>query len=105
MSRTTTLLVLTLATSCAHFGGADDEGDSKAKARTGCELACENMTRLKCPGHEGTPGKDEIAGTDDDVSCADACFDFSTANPPVDMQTGCVISATSCHAVDSCRAD
>ena len=67
-----------------------------------CQAACANLSKHQCPGHEGTPGKDEIAGNADDVSCSVACYELSTADPPVDLHTECVSSAPDCEAVAVC---
>lgn len=70
-----------------------------------CTTACENLTRLECPGHEGSPGPDEIYGTPDDVSCDQACTDIVQADPVVTLNQSCVSGAASCAAADACMAE
>jgi hypothetical protein len=67
-----------------------------------CENACKNLKRLDCPGWKGTPGKDEVFGTDDDISCTTACIDIVNSDPSVTLNQNCVAVANSCKEVDDC---
>ena len=69
---------------------------------TNCKTACDNLKRLQCSGWEGSPGKDEIHGTDDDVPCWKACKDIESADPTADLKLQCTTNANSCEAVDNC---
>lgn len=66
-----------------------------------CEAACATLVRLSCPGSEGSAGPDRIAGTDDDVSCSQACADLE-AEGVVPLHPECVAGATTCAEVDAC---
>lgn len=70
-----------------------------------CDLACKNMKKLGCDGWEGSPGYDEIFGTDDDVSCFRVCVETMDADPSVDIHPGCVSEAESCKEVEECFED
>lgn len=103
MRRAQSALVLLLA-SCAHSptpiptpvenGGPED-----------CAPACAAMARMECPGHEGSPGRDDEYGTADDVSCADACVELVNADPTFTLAQRCIAQATSCKAADRCLAE
>ena len=70
-----------------------------------CKPACENLARLSCPGHEGSPGADSIFGTPDDVNCERACRDIVEADPFGTLYQLCVIDAPSCSEADRCLAE
>jgi hypothetical protein len=67
-----------------------------------CKAACDNLKQMKCPGWDGTPGKDEIQGTADDVPCWKACINIMSVGHPADLKLPCTIKATSCEEVESC---
>jgi len=75
----------------------DTDPDAGAPA---CDDACDLLSDLGCDGAEGSPGLDEVYGTQDDVSCASVCRE--TIEAGVDMHTDCVRSAPSCAAVEEC---
>ena len=66
-----------------------------------CAAACENLARLGCPGAQGSPGKDETFGTEDDVPCVEVCEEIMRT-PPVSIHPNCVAAAKSCDAVERC---
>ena len=68
-----------------------------------CTSACANMIALQCEGAEGSPGVDEIYGTADDVSCAQACAELSEDTAQF-FPVGCIEAAPTCEAVGECFA-
>ena len=74
--------------------------DTDVDAGGGCRGACSNIAELGCDGAEGSPGPDEVYGTEDDVPCAEVCEETEGAG--VSMETGCVSAADDCDAVDAC---
>ena len=71
-----------------------------------CHDACTTLRALKCPGYQGSPGKDERYGTPDDVSCDRVCADFENAAKtaaPYSIHPACIAGATSCAAVARCN--
>lgn len=67
-----------------------------------CEAACSNLARMTCPGHRGSPGADGTLGTEDDISCAQACRDIMEADTTLALE--CIAGAASCLAADECLA-
>lgn len=65
-----------------------------------CQQACDQLERLGCPGHEGSPGRDEQYGTADDVACAQVCRDVEADG--ISMHTSCVATAADCATVEAC---
>lgn len=72
-------------------------------APSDCEGACGRLGALGCAGAEGSPGVDDIAGTADDVPCAQACHEIEAAGVTT-LATACVAKASNCAAVDACLA-
>lgn len=101
-------LVFALLFLCACGGGPGPKPGPPVPDSAGtpeeCAYACDNLARLQCPGHEGSPGADEVFGTDDDVPCAQACIDIVTADNTVTLQQRCVAEAASCAQADDCFA-
>jgi hypothetical protein len=73
---------------------AQDAGDDV------CSEACVNLAELGCDGAEGSPGVDEVYGTEDDVPCDVICRETIAAG--VDMHPICVAAAPTCEAADEC---
>ena len=67
-----------------------------------CDAACDNLARLQCHGHEGSPGPDEAYGTDDDMPCAVACRKIILADEHATLYQACVAAADSCESADEC---
>lgn len=99
-------LVLAL---CACGGGPGPKPGPPVPDTAGtpeeCAYACDNLARLQCPGHEGSPGEDGTFGTADDVSCTQACIDIVTADSTVTLHQRCVAEASSCDGADQCLAE
>jgi hypothetical protein len=72
-------------------------------SRSSCAAACEALSRLGCPGATGSRGRDDVAGTADDVPCARACEEIEAAG--IRQATGCIAAASSCAAVDACSSE
>lgn len=66
-----------------------------------CVAACDNMEDLDCDGWQGSPGEDEVYGTEDDVSCDEIC-EMIAEEPTAEIFPGCVAAAETCEAVDEC---
>lgn len=67
-----------------------------------CKRACVRMEQLKCDnGWQGSPGQDEVYGTDDDEACIDVCV-MVEINPEVDFELECVSGADDCSAYEAC---
>jgi hypothetical protein len=91
------MLVL-LALECMGCGGWQPTPyDDQASA---CAAACDNMERLKYPGWEGSPGEDEIRGTEDDVACVVVCIDLEQQGLPFHAE--CLAGAVDRAAMDGC---
>ena len=101
MSTRDVLLLAALCCACAaskppppvHDPGAGD-----------CAAACANLERLGCQGAKGSPGRDDVPGTADDVPCSVACEDVEREGVS-SLATGCVAGAASCSAADACLAE
>jgi len=78
-----------------------DPAPKPTPAADGCDAACRNLDRLNCPDRNAR-GRDDIAGTADDVPCAQACRDVE-ATGIVEMNTQCVAAAPSCSEARSCN--
>lgn len=70
-----------------------------------CDSACTTMGFLGCDGWRGSPGKDEVFGTSDDVSCSEVCTELSQPGSIINLCPKCVSTASSCEEVDNCRGD
>lgn len=68
---------------------------------TPCEAACENLRLIGCPGAEGSPGPDEMFGTQDDVPCADVCQEVENLGR-FSLNPECISTAETCEQVDAC---
>lgn len=66
-----------------------------------CQAACTNMRVMKCDGWQGSPGEDEIFGTEDDVPCYEACT-IMEMNPEADLEPDCIAFSESCNEVKKC---
>ena len=69
-----------------------------------CEAFCEVLTHLGCPGHEGSPGEDEVLGNADDVACPRVCRD-TLASGIYTSDRGCLDTAHTCEAAEVCVFD
>lgn len=67
-----------------------------------CPAACETMERYQCPGWRGSPGADDVYGTEDDVPCDQACREIVTADISASLNQQCVAMSTSCRMVERC---
>lgn len=79
-----------------------DQDDAKPDSGTvdDCKAACDNLRGMNCEAGIGSPGQDEVYGTDDDVPCETVCRDFMM--PPASLHPGCVAQAKSCNEADRC---
>jgi len=68
----------------------------------GCTAACDRMTALLYPGHDGSPGPDRTPGTADDRTCAEVCAEYRELGPGFSWDTECIAGATSAEQVDAC---
>ena len=91
--------LLTACGGCVYQPPPDNPIDNDP---SNCSAACDNLKRLGCPGWEGSPGKDEQFGTDDDVSCEDVCVDVVNTDPSVTLNQTCTADAESCDEVEAC---
>jgi len=98
------IVIFLTATGCAGALDPYEPGPPRVRDAGGadlCQAACDSLARLKCDGWDGSPGKDEVFGTKDDVSCTFVCVDImdeSTAN----LYTACTAQAESCDEIDDC---
>ena len=93
------LTVLMLPALVFACGGPKDPGPV---APTPDEVdACAAFCSMECPGSEGTPGYDEVYGTEDDVSCTEACNDV-LAGPEFDGNRACLDTVTTCMQAEEC---
>jgi hypothetical protein len=60
------------------------------------------MAEMKCPGWEGSPGPDEVFGTEDDIPCVEVCIGIVEADPTTTLFPLCTAKAESCDEVDEC---
>lgn len=69
-----------------------------------CVTLCALLHKLHCPAAKGSPGKDEVWGTVDDISCTLACTQVANAikNTNDSLPFGCLMNATSCATIDAC---
>lgn len=75
-----------------------------------CDAAAQNMKRLRCPGWQGSPGRDEQHGTGDEgeVGFAEVCRDNEEAAGGIaalSLHPDCVAAARDCAEVDRCREE
>ncbi len=80
----------------SHCGGpqiTDDDPDD-------CDAACGNMLELGCDASVGSPGVDEIWGTQDDISCVEMCIGIVGENGSLQLE--CTIDAQSCAEINIC---
>lgn len=64
-----------------------------------CETACAHQLELTCDGSRGSEGNDRAWGTDDDVSCVDACQDFARLLGHA-LPVECLSTAAACGECD-----
>ncbi len=67
-----------------------------------CAAACDNLARMECPGWQGSPGSDEVFGTDDDVSCEVVCRTIVGGDPTATLHQRCTADSKSCDDVERC---
>lgn len=67
-----------------------------------CEAACERLRALGCPAGDGSPGRDEVPGTEDDEGCEVVCRNVVGAYDGSTLHQGCTAAAESCEAVERC---
>ena len=89
--------VVLLLTGCVPLPYVPPDADTE----TLCRLACDNMERLEVPGWEGSPGVDEVYGTDDDVACSVVCVDTETAGYPFNAR--CIAGAGTRVDAEGCN--
>lgn len=66
-----------------------------------CRSACQNLERLGCDESRGSPGPDDIFGTEDDISCFVVCREL-TREKTFTLNQKCISEIDSCLEVDSC---
>ena len=94
-------LILLLLIGCT-FNPDPVTPDDPKDVMTQCDLACKNLKRMDCDGWKGSPGEDEVFGTNDDVSCQITCTEIVNSDPTVTLHQLCVAKATSCTDADKC---
>jgi len=67
-----------------------------------CAAACANLARMECPGWQGSPGTDEMFGTEDDVSCEVVCRTIVGGDPTATLHQRCTADSKSCDDVERC---
>lgn len=87
------LLTVIIALACSGVGPRDT-----------CEGACSNLERLRCGGWDGSPGIDDIWGTEDDIGCVEICDDLNQ-DPFFEMKMECTTKALTCNQVDDCWSE
>lgn len=92
--------VLTLVAACAVLRPAPIPDAPPGGDPDDCDLMCENLARLGCPGNQGSRGDDGVFGTEDDVSCAQVCRD--TVESGFTLNQECQSAASSCESADRC---
>ena len=90
--------VVFIVTRCSV--GPEEPGPVEPDGST-CENACANVIELGCDGAKGSPGEDEVFGTDDDRSCVQVCKNV-TSDGFVSLDNGCVATAEDCEEVEEC---
>ncbi len=75
--------------------------DPEAGSVDDCPAACDNLAVMQCPGWEGSPGPDEVYGTEDDVPCLEVCEDFVEFSN-MTLYPACTAKATSCEEALEC---
>lgn len=69
------------------------------EAPANCAAACARMKQLNHKGALGSPGPDQVYGTDDDVPCPVACVEMERISP---FNLPCISNAVSKSAIDAC---
>jgi hypothetical protein len=93
------ILLATIVCACGPLPEAPI--DTPENERDFCSAACDKLAELQCPGWRGSPGLDEIFGTDDDISCSRVCNEL-VVESSVTLHAECTSEATSCAAVERC---
>jgi hypothetical protein len=70
-----------------------------------CRRACKNLNKLGCAGRMGSPGYDDVWGTDDDIPCAIVCAEIEEAArevPGLSLNPACQAKALDCRQASEC---
>ncbi len=94
------VILVPLALQCAPIE-PHPPNDPDAGTVEHCPAACENLAYLQCPGWEGSPGADEVYGTEDDVPCLEVCEDFVEFSN-MTLYPLCTAKSMSCDDVLEC---
>lgn len=68
----------------------------------GCAAACGRLRALGCPAADGSPGRDEVFGTEDDEPCEAVCRGVVGAYNGSTLHQKCTSEAEDCEAVERC---
>lgn len=87
---------------CASFPTPPSPPNPPPAPATGpCTDYCSLLARDQCPGWDGSYGKDEVQGTDDDAPCVRVCLDFQNQGV-YRANEACLKQATTCSAAEAC---
>ena len=75
--------------------GPDPDPDSQYS----CATACDRQLELECDGSRGSEGPDRAWGTEDDISCEQACIDFAALMHHA-LPVECLSTAAACGDCD-----
>lgn len=96
----TNMMALVLACGLV-YGGCKGLPD-RPRADTVCDAFCEALADMRCDGANGSPGRDGIDGTSDDVPCVTICLHTQRNDPWADGDAECVRKADTCTSAETC---